>query len=113
MNPAWAEAFGFIFKLRYHFPKKEKPALEVFANDDEAKSKEWHIYGAPADAEDDSERVAKIEFSALNETKEFHLAGSTFRIQYVNLGEIEFDYPRGGKTIEPVYEFVLESLEEQ
>lgn len=107
-NAFYAEAFGLIFKLPYHLEKREKPSLEIFLNDDEAKAKEWEVYGTLLDDSDD--RFANVRFSASGEERQFQICSSIFRIRFDKVCEDYFVYPNGSKELKPVYEFLVKSL---
>jgi hypothetical protein len=111
MNTDRATACGLVIKLTYVFPKRDQPHLEIFPDNEQTRSEEWEIYGAKYDQDGNKhDCVRTIEFSGLNESKVFEL-NSRFRVQFVGLTEEEIDYPRGGKTMEPVYHFEIEALE--
>ncbi|MDZ5453626.1 hypothetical protein [Labrys sp. ZIDIC5] len=59
-NPYYVELFDLVFKLSYTFEDIEKPRLEIFLNDSEAKDKEWKIYGSTLDNSDD--KFANVRF---------------------------------------------------
>lgn len=107
-NAYHAEAFGLVFKLSYVFEGVEGPRLEVFLDDDEAKEKEWNIYGALLD--DSDERFAEMRFNAIGEESEFQIRSSRFRIAFGGLHHEQFIYPDGSKELMPVYDFLVKSL---
>ncbi len=104
-NAFHAEAFGLIFKLSYHFEKSEHPRLEIFLNDDEAKKKEWSIYGALIDDED--ERFASVHFSKIEEKKDIRVLSSEFRVIFNKYYRDYFTYHNGAKEPMLVYEFTV------
>jgi len=106
-NAYHAEAFGLVFKLSYYFENRENPHLEIFLDDDEAKAKEWDIYGA---LPDDSGRFAHVAFDALGEERSFQVCASRFRIRFDKLDSDDFTYPNGSKERMPVYEFLVTLL---
>ena len=106
MNPDSVQAHGLVFKLQYGFASRDRPSLQIFPNTEEAEAGEWRIYGAP----DTDGLVASIAFSGLNDEREVALAGARWRVTFVAMATREIDYPRGGKAMEPVYEFTVEPL---
>jgi hypothetical protein len=105
INTDRAYCNGLIFKLTYTFPKKDHPHLEIFSDTDQAKAEEWDIYGA----KQNGDSVLIVEFSKPGESKKFELAGETYQIEFKEITEEEVNYPRAGRTLEPVYHFVLKT----
>ncbi|MNN78385.1 hypothetical protein D3C81_1949380 [compost metagenome] len=94
-----------IFKLAYHFEKREHPRLEVFLNDDDAKEKEWSTYGTLLD--EDDERFASVRFDALGEEREIQISASRFQIRFDKFYSDYLTYPNGSKELMPVYDFLV------
>lgn len=92
-NAYYAEAFGLIFKLAYHLETKEHPWLDIFLNDDEAKQKEWKVYGTLLD--EDDERYAIARFDALGEEWSFQICTSGFWMGFDKFYTDFFTYPDG------------------
>ncbi|MGO4450136.1 hypothetical protein AB4Y96_14525 [Phyllobacterium sp. TAF24] len=96
-NAFYAEAFDLIIKLSYHLEKRENPRLEIFLNDDEAKAKDWKVYGTLLD--DSDERFADVSFCALGEEREFQICSLRFRITFVKFHSESFIYSSGSKEL--------------
>ncbi|SCX25176.1 hypothetical protein DSM25558_3719 [Agrobacterium sp. DSM 25558] len=108
-NPYYAEAFGLIFKLSYASEGKNTPRLEVFADSELAREKEWRIYGAIPD--DDLDNVVEIKFREPGEDKEFSVASRVFRAQFIRVDHQEFTYAHGSNELLLLYEFEVSKLD--
>jgi len=106
MNPSSATAFGLVFKLSYAFANPNAPELVVFADDDLSRAGEWHVYGVSADACSTSHD--HLKFSSLADKKETRMGGVSCCVTFVRHSKIRVSYPRGGETLEPIYEFDVE-----
>ncbi|KQO75278.1 hypothetical protein [Rhizobium sp. Leaf262] len=109
LNPYYAEAFGLIFKLSYAPEGKNTPRLEVFADGDLAREKDWRIYGAIPDH--DLDNVVEIKFRAPGESKEFSVASRLFRVQFTRVDRQEFTYAHGSNEALLLFEFEVSSLD--
>ncbi len=107
-NPYHAEAFGLVFKLSYAFWKRQNPRLEIFLNDDEAKEREWEIYGTLLDDTDD--RFADVSFGSIGEEREFEICSSRYRIMFDNCFSDTFIFPNGSTELMPVYQFLVKPI---
>lgn len=107
-NTCHVALFGLIFKLSYASVDNEKPRLEIFLDDDEAKSREWKIYGTMLDDSDD--RFARVDFEIIGEEKQFIVCSSRYRIVFDNFYREIHNYPGGSKERRYVYEFLVKAL---
>jgi hypothetical protein len=102
-NPYHAEAFGLVFKLSYALQGRNKPRVEIFLDDEEARAKEWRIYGTLLEPEDP--RYAEVSFSAIGEEADFQLGASGFRMRFEALHEEIETFANGATEAMPVYSF--------
>ncbi|MEB2843421.1 hypothetical protein GAO09_00430 [Rhizobiales bacterium RZME27] len=105
LNTEWAEAFGFVIKLEYGFPDIEQPELEIFRDSEEARANDWRIYGVPSKAETDF--AEHVKFSEPGTVRYVPLGISVLRIEFVRCYHSIYDYPRGGPTVVPRYDFIV------
>jgi hypothetical protein len=113
MNTDRAHVYGLGFKLQYYFPKRDQPHLQIFLNNERARSEKWEIYGLPPLSElwhqsQDTFRI--LEFEKLGQVKRFKL-GRVFQIEFTGISEKEVDYRRIGKMVEPAYHFRLSQID--
>jgi hypothetical protein len=104
-NPYHAEAFGLIFKLSYALQGRLKPRVEIFLEDEEARAKEWRIYGTLL--EPDDPRYAEVSFSAIGEEADFTLGAAGFRMRFEALHEEIETFANGATETMPVYSFAV------
>ncbi len=105
MNTEWAEAFGFVIKLKYYFRDIEQPELEIFRDNEEARADDWRIYGVPSKAETDI--AEHVQFSEPGTVRYVPLGISVLRIEFVRCYHSIYDYRRGGPTVVPSYDFIV------
>jgi len=108
-NPYYAEAFGLVFKLSYAPEGKNTPRLDVFADSDLAREKDWRIYGAISD--DDLNNVVEIKFLEPGDGKEFSIASRLFRVQFTRVDRQEFNYADGSNEPLLLFEFEVSRLD--
>jgi hypothetical protein len=102
-NPYHAEAFGLIFKLSYALQGLLKPRVEIFLDDEEARAREWRIYGTLL--EPDDPRYAEVSFAAIGEDADFRFGASGFRMRFEALHEEIETFADGVEEAMPVYSF--------
>jgi hypothetical protein len=102
-NPYHAEAFGLVFKLSYALQGRLKPRIEIFLDDEEARAKEWRIYGTLL--EPDDPRYAEVSFSAIGEEADFKLGAAGFQMRFEALNEEIETFADSATEAMPVYSF--------
>jgi hypothetical protein len=102
-NPYHAEAFGLVFKLSYALQGRHEPRVEIFLDDEEARAKEWRIYGTLL--EPDDPRYAEVSFSAIGEEAVFQFGAAGFRMRFEALHEEVETFANGAMEAMPVYSF--------
>ncbi len=112
MNTDRARAYGLVFKLKYFFPNRHKPQLQIFLDNEITRSEDWEIYGVGGLSEpwrEPQNFYRYLEFEKLGQTKNFEL-GRNFQIKFTDISDEEVDYRRTGKAIEPAYHFQVTNV---
>ncbi len=112
MNTNRARAYGLVFKLKYTFPTREQPRLEVFLDNEITRLQDWEIYGVGGLSEpfcEPPDFSRYLEFEETGQIKHFEL-GQTYQIEFTGMSEEEVNYRRTGKKLEPAYHFHVVAL---
>lgn len=104
-NPYHAEAFGLVLKLSYAAEGREKPRLEIVPDDEDARAREWAIYGPLLESDDP--RLAEVRFSGTGEERAFRIGDGDYLIRFEAVGEAMERFADGMSEMMPVYSFRL------
>jgi len=102
-NFASADAFGFVFKLAYGFPRQDRPELEIFFDSETARAEAWGTYGPKSGA-----AVFKLRFKAPGEVKALEPPCEHVRVKFVGMDMIDVKYPKTG--VEPAAAYLFDVL---